>query len=212
MAELDPVLYAALQQPTVTLFGAVQITLPTHTVRLLDGAGQVLIDGQLFSGSDLTWGVLDSIKGLAETTADSAPALTMGMIPAGSTALAQMIDPSLQGSPVVVMLGALDTASGLVMGEPYVVFVGELDVPTVKLAGNDRRVEFRVTSIAERLFMVEEGRRLSDSFHQRVWPGELGLSYVSAVEVTIPWGQNLDTTAVETRSNLPTYAETQNRT
>ena len=78
---------------------------------------------------------------------------------------------------------------------------GELDVPTVTWDANDRRLEFKATSIAERLFATEEGKRLSDAFHQKVWPGELGLAFVTDVETYVPWGQKLDTSAVETRTN-----------
>ena len=61
--------------------------------------------------------------------------------------------------------------------------------------------------------MTEEGRRLSDAFHQLVWPGEMGLAFVTDVETTVPWGQALDTTVIETRTNLPSMGgSTFNRT
>jgi hypothetical protein len=212
MAELDSALAIALAQPRITLFGAVSIGLASHTVRLLDGSAHVLIDGALYTGRDASWGVLDTFKGLDESTADSAPAITLGMIPASDLALSTMTDPTLQGSPVTIMLGVLDPATGLCVGEPYVLLTGEIDVPTVKYAENDRRVEFKATGVAERLFMVEEGRRLSASFHRLVWPNEAGLDKVTGVEITIPWGAAVDSTSVQTRSNLPGYNETTNRT
>ena len=212
MAELNPALAAALRGDRPLLFGAVEIALPGYTLRLLDGSGQLMIGGQKFVGRDETYGVLDTIKGLGDSKGDQAPALTLGLIPASDSALGTLLDPAVKGSPVTVMMGVIDIATGLVVPSPYVLFAGELDVPTVTWDANDRRVDYSVTSVAERLFATEEGRRLSDSFHQKVWPGELGLAFVTGVEDTVPWGQALDTGAVEYRSNLPGLAMTYART
>lgn len=201
MAELSPALNAELGARRVLLFGGVRIELPTRTLTLLDGSGEVPIGPEIFVGRDPVWGVLDTIKGLEDQISDSAPALTVGLIPPADLALSMVMDPALQGSPVTVIVGAIDRATGLPAGEPYVLFAGEIDVTTVKWGAHDRRVEFRVASIAERLFVIEEGRRLSNSFHQLVWPGELGLSFVTGVEEWVPWGQALKVTEPETRTN-----------
>lgn len=213
MSELPTAMAAALAGSTrVTLFYAVEVQLPGHTARLLDGAAQVTIGGQLYSGRDEVLGTIDSLKGLEDQTGDSAPSLTLVLIPPSNASLGTLLDPSVQGSPVTFMVGLLNPATGIPVSDPYVPMVGELDVPTVTWGDNDRRLEYRITGIQERLFMVEEGRRLSDSFHQYVWPGELGCAFVTGVEETVPWGQALDTTAVDVRSNLPTMAQTTSRT
>lgn len=203
MGQLDPTLAAALAQDRVLLFGGVEIGFPGGTMYLLDGSAEVMIGSNKFVGRDPVWGVLDTIKGLADTTEDQAPVLTIGIIPASTLSLAAMLDPSSQGSPVIVSVGVVNPATGLAVGQPYVIFVGELDVPTVRWAANDRRLEFRVTGIGERLFNLEEGRRLSDAFHQMVWPGELGLAFVTGIEDWVAWGQQLRISAPETRTNLP---------
>lgn len=203
MAELSPAFAAALRGDRPLLVGMVEINLPGYDLLLLDGASQIMIGGRKFVGRDPTYGVLDSVKGLADTSGDQAPALTLGLIPAADTALATLVDPATQGSPVTASLGCVDLATGLIVPDPYVLFVGELDVPTIKWGKNNRRLEYRVTSIAERLFAVEEGKRLSDSWHQSVWPGETGLALVTDVETYVPWGQKLDLTAIETRTDLP---------
>ena len=212
MAELTTGMQSALAAGRVILFGAVQIVFPTYTLRLLDGAGELMIGGYKYVGRDATYGVLDTIKGVTDMVDEKAPTVTLGLIPAGDTALSTLIDPSVQGSAVTIMVGVVDPATGLAVPDPYAVFVGELDVPTVTWGDNDRRLEYRVVSIAERLFQVEEGRRLSPSFHQRVWPGETGLDLVTGVEKTIAWGQQT-ATVIETRTNLPSMGgSTLNRT
>jgi hypothetical protein len=213
MAELSPALAAALRGERPLLVGIVEINLPGHDLLLLDGAAEIMIGGRKFLGCDPTYGVLDTVKGLADSLGDQAPAVTLGLIPADTLALARLLDPALQGSPVRISIDCVDMATGQVTGGGYTLFVGELDVPTINWDANDRRIEFKVTSNAERLFATEEGIRLSDAFHQRVWPGELGLAFVTDVETVVAWGQKTDNSAIETRTNSPsigaiTYART----
>lgn len=203
MTGMDPALAAALATSRPLYFAWAEIVLPGATLRLLDGSAEVPMRGGTFVGRDPVYGVLDSVKGLSDSVGDSAPGVTLGLIPASDTALSVLLDPAIQGSPVTLGIGVLNMATGLPIGEPFVLFVGELDVPTPKWSENDRRLEWSVVSIGERLFQIEEGRRLSDAFHQKVWPGELGLGFVTDVEAWVPWGQALDTSAVETRTNLP---------
>lgn len=204
MSELPPALAAALRGDRPLLFGSVEINLPGYDLLLLDGSGQLMIGNRLFAGRDPVYGVLDTIKGLADAMGDQAPAVTLGLIPSTTASLAALLDPAVQGSHVTIAMGCIDIASGTAVSAPYVLFSGELDVPTVTWDANDRRLDYKVTSIAERLFAVEEGRRLSDAFHQKVWPGELGLAFVTDVETYVPWGQKLDTSAIETRTNMST--------
>ena len=204
MAELPIGLAAALRADRALMFGSVEIILPGgYALRLLDGSGEVMVGDRKFVGRDPLYGTLDTIKGLAEALNDSAPTVSLGLIPASNTALATLIDPAVQGATCTIAMGCIDPATGSPVSDSYVLFVGELDVPTVTWAANDRRLEYRVASVAERLFMVEEGRRLSDAFHQKVWPGELGLGFVTDVETWVPWGQKLDMTQIQTRTNLP---------
>jgi len=212
MAELAPATAAALDETRALIFGAVSIALPGGTVRLLDGAAEVFIGGHKYAGRDGDWGVLDSISGLAEAVDDNSPVVTLSMIPSGDLALSTMLDPANQGSEVQIMIGVLNMATGALIGEPYVLFHGEMDVPTVQFRANDRRVSLRVSSWAERLFALEEGRRLSAPFHKSIWAGELGLDFVTGVEVPVPWGQEANTSSVQVRSNLPGFSSTYSRT
>lgn len=203
MGQLNPILASALRGERPLLFGSVEINLPDYNLRLLDGAGELMVGNRKFVGLDPIYGALGSIKGLTDSIGDSAPAVTLGLIPASTTALAALVDPLVQGSTVTIAIGCIDMMTGRAVSAPYVLFTGELDVPTVKWGTRDRRLEYRVISAAERLFQVEEATRMTDAFHQSVWPGELGMSMVSYVEDYVPWGQKLDLTAVETRTNVP---------
>lgn len=212
MSELPPAMAAALAQSRVVMFGAVRIALPTHTIRLLDGSGALMIGGEIYQGRDPVYGVLDTIEGIEEGIGSDAPTITLGLIPASDTALNSLIDPAIQGGEVIVMIGVVDMSTGQPVATPYDLFIGELDVPTIDWEDSSRRLKYHVVSVAERLFQVEEGRRLVSAFHTRVWPGEKGLDFCTAVERVVPWGEAVDPSAVYTRSNLPGYAETYNRT
>lgn len=203
MPELSPALAAALAADRPVVAGTVEINLPGYDLLLLDGAGEVPIGGRTFVGRDPTYGVLDTIKGLADTTSDQAQTLTIGLIPAGNTALATLADPDVQGATVTVAINVVDQATGRFVADPYVLCVAELNMPTISWGQNNRRLEYKCFTVAERLFQTEEGHRLSDAYHQSVWPGETGLFAVTAVEVYVPWGQKLDLTAVEIRTNNP---------
>lgn len=200
MSELSPALATALGGDRPLVFGAVRIAMSGSVVRLLDGAGVLTIGGETYTGRDANWGVLDTIKGLGDSTADSAPLVSLGLLPSTTLALSTMLDPAIQGSSVLIMIGVANPATGTVI-DTYTLFSGQLDVASVTWGTNDRRVEFKCSSIAERLFAVEEGRRLSDAFHQSVWPGELGLAFVTGVENNVPWGQQLNTSVDQNRTD-----------
>jgi len=189
MSELSGPLFNELQSSRPLVFGWVQIQFPNYTLRLLDGAGEIVMGGQRFVGRDATYGVLDTIKGIEDKMDSKAPEVTLGLIPSSDVAMNSFLDPAVQGCPVIIGIGAVDITTGIAVDAGYTLFVGELDVPQVTWGENNRRLEYTCTSIGERLFAIEEGRRLSNSFHNKVWPGENGLFAVTDIEMTIYWGQ-----------------------
>ncbi|MFZ3485280.1 hypothetical protein [Sphingomonas sp. 3-13AW] len=201
MSQLSPQLAAALRGERPLLYGSVEINLPGHDLLLVDGAAELMIGNRKFVGRDPVYGALDTIKGLTDSVGEKAPVVSLGLIPSSATALAALVDPAVQGSPVTISIGCVDMVTGLAVPHAYVLFAGELDVPTITWDARDRRLEYRIGSVAERLFAVEEALRLCLAWHQSVWPGELGLEFVSEVETYVPWGQKIDLTAVETRTN-----------
>ncbi|MDQ5915940.1 MAG: hypothetical protein QG584_1833 [Pseudomonadota bacterium] len=184
----DPVLQAALEAPVPHLFGAIQIDFPDYTLRLLDGSGELVIGGQTFVGADALFGVLDSIGTHEETIGDEAPELTIGLLPPDAASAADLASGLMQGCTVTLMLGAFDPTSNTVIGTPEVVFYGEIDVPTYETSEASRSVAYTVVAVFERLFEVREGERASDGFHQSIWPGELGLEFMTGTVKNIYWG------------------------
>lgn len=201
MTELTPGLEAALQQPRALLFGALEINFPDHDLRLLDGSGELVIGGNTFVGRDPTFGTIASCKPVTDGNADQAPTLTVSLLPPSGTAAATLASAAMQGSRVRLYMGAVDMMTGLVVPDPKVLFDGEIDVPTLRWRTRAREVEYRVVSVFEKFFDQEEGIRLSDSHHQALWPGELGLAFVTGVTQPVYWGAQPPVSAVRTASS-----------
>ncbi|MEA3543237.1 MAG: hypothetical protein U9R77_14115 [Pseudomonadota bacterium] len=186
---MDAALQAALAMPAPTLFGAIKIEFPDYVLRLLDGSAQLLVGSETYVGQDPTFGTLASISELSEELDDSAPEITIGLFPPDLSATAELAHPDMQGSAVTVMVGAMDPQTGAVIGTPEILFLGEIDVPTIDVDGDGKRtLSYTVVSAFERLFEVEEGQRASNGWHQSIWPGELGLEYMTGTDVNLYWG------------------------
>lgn len=187
----DPTMADALSGVSAGVFYALEVTLPSYTLRLCDGAGTVAFGDASFPGKDATFGVLAAIEAVGDGLDNQAPALRFVLNPPSASAASALSSPLFQGSPVKLWIGAFDPASGDVVGEPYLLFLGELDVPTLQAAQGSRSVTFDCVSAFERFFDDTEGARLTNAFHQLVWPGETGLEFVVDVQVTLPWMTDL---------------------
>ena len=188
MSELSPGLEEALSQDVALVFTAVEIILPSHNLRILDGSSTVTFDGKVFVGQDATYGTLHSIDAFTDAADGQAPSLKIALLPPTNTAAAQLASVSAPGSAVRVWTGALDLQTGSVVDDPDLWFVGELETPVLRVGPLGRILEFEVVSVWERFFADDEGARLTDAFHQYVWPGERGLEFVTEVQRQLAWG------------------------
>ena len=129
---------------------------------------------------------------MTEGLGTSAPRLRFVLNPPGRAAAAQLNLPTNQGWPVRMWYGLVDPVSGVVIPDPDLEFIGMLDQPRF-VGGVERAhaVEYDVASAMELLFAAEEGQRLNHAQHQRAFPGEGGLRYVSEIERQLPWGADV---------------------
>lgn len=189
---------AALQKPVVALFGAVRIALPSATLTLIDGAGFLSFGGMNFVGRDPTFGVLASIGDYADGIDGEAPSLTIRFMPPSNAAMAAIASAEAQGSSVQIWVGALDKASGQVIGDPVLCFVGETDVAKQMVDTNTRALEVTVSSVFDRFFDGDEFVRMNGGFQGSIWPGEVGLQYAPRVNNQLPWGADAPRPALVT--------------
>lgn len=187
---LNASLDAALKSAAPTVFCALQIELPGHTIRVLDGAGAISFGGNTFTGSDATYGVLSAVESIAEEVGTEAPRVRFVFLPTSNTAMAGITAPQVQGSPVRLWYGAVNPQTGLVIGEPELLFLGELDEAELSGGMNSRTLTFDVASAWDLLFDQNEGARMNDAFWQWLYPGDRGFQYVTGVQQKVYWGFN----------------------
>lgn len=182
---MTPAMSLALAEPVVTMFGAIRIELPGHTIRVLDGASEVTFGGETYTGIDEIYGTLGTADAMSDGAGDEAPAVSFGFLPPDPTAIAGLANPLSQGSPVRMMVGVV--ANGAVVADPLTLFEGVLDQIDLDI-GSGQTLDINCVSAMERFFDNQEGVRLSPAYHKSVWPGETGLDQVTGVVRKVYWG------------------------
>lgn len=167
-------------------FTAVRLTLPSVTLALLDGSGVVTFAGSTFVGEDPTYGVLADVEEISDGGEDEAPRARIRLNPKNLTALTALAASSNQGAKVEIWEGLIDLTTGLPVPDPDLAFEGFYDQPTWQPKTMDLVID--CGSVFELFFENDEGVRLTDSFHQSIWPGELGFQYVTETSRQLPWG------------------------
>jgi hypothetical protein len=192
---LESNLNTALSRDYIRAFTAVQIALPAvgiavaYNINLIDGSGTVTfpINGvpTTFTGSDPNFGSLDTLGTISESVATEAPNITLTLL---SPTIGQISDPRYQGAPVRIWLGAVDDATGNVIGSPEELYSGWLDTAVTTHGMNVQKTVLNVASVWERLFIGSEGNRLTAAWHRGLFPGEGGLDNAVESKGRIPWG------------------------
>lgn len=184
---MTPALQSALAQPRVLLAGFLRIQFPDYTLRLVDG-GTVQWGAETFVSRDDRFGTIGAMSAIAEEVGDTAPAVDVSLIPPSLADAIELANAAMQGAPARIWMGAIDREAGTVISEPELIFAGEVDTVALELARGERSVEITIVSVFERLFDDDEGARLSDTFHQSIWPGELGFVHMTSTVINEIWG------------------------
>ena len=185
---LDASLNAAFQAPAVVAFCALEIALPSKTIRSTDGAGAVGFDGMVFQGADPDFGVLNVVEQITDQIGTEAPRVRFSFLPRSNNAKAQITSPGVQGSAVSFWVGVVNPATGLVIGQPELLFIGELDEASVDTDKGSDVITFDVASAWDRFFEGNEGARQTDAFQQANYPGDRGFSFITGVDEQLYWG------------------------
>jgi hypothetical protein len=176
--------------PSLLVFVAVEIALAAGFLRLVDGSGQVTFAGRTFAGLDPAYGVLNSLDPITDGFGDQAPGLAITINPATTDAAAILAGEDMQGRSVLIWIGTINPATGVVATDPVLVFVGEVDQGVLSVGIGTRSLALNCVSIWEQLFDDAQGVRLTNAYHQSAWPGELGFEYMTAVARQLPWGSD----------------------
>lgn len=189
---VDPVLESALSQPIAGMFLAIRMDLTAaslgRVIRLLDGAAEITFGGEIYAGLDADFGTIDTVDSISDGGNEEAPELVLSLLPNSATSAAILANPSMQGCEVKVYVGAYSLVTGEPIGTPELKFMGQIDVPTLLIEHGSRKIEFSIVSVFERLFENDDAVRASDGYHQSVWPGELGLEFMTGTDKNLYWG------------------------
>lgn len=194
---LTPQMSAALREGRSPLAPLIEVVFPDgYALRQLVGSGEVMWGAKRFIGLDEKFGVLASAGTLRDGIGDEAPDWDLTFIPPNEAAAADLTSAMNQGAAVSGWLAVIERGNGFILPEPIQLFSGELDVARLRVGKGSRSVEWRCTSALEPFHDQEVGARLSDSWHQLVWPGELGLQNMTGISRTSYWGVEKPPSAV----------------
>lgn len=185
---LNPLTDAALAGAAPLIAGLIEIEFPGYTLRLCDGSAEIDFSGIRYKGTDDRFGAITGIGRIEAGEGNTAPALDLTFSPPSTAAVADLAAPSMQGSRVRCWIAAVDRATGSVIGSAERFFFGLVDTVELVLSRGARDVNIQCVSGFERFFANDEGQRLADSFHQSIWPGELGLANVTGITKNVAWG------------------------
>lgn len=189
MSVFTPAQDLALAAARVMPFAAIEMITPTRSVYLLVGSGFVTFGGNTYLAADDVFGVFSDIEAISDGVGSQAPALTVTLIPPRGGNIDAVSNENLQDSPFRIYLGVMNPVTGRPIDDPLLMIDGLLDVPTVKIdeSGN-LKVDYDIGSIFDEFFLSNDAARLSDGFHQYLWPGELGCNFVTWVLHQIYFG------------------------
>lgn len=165
--------------------GLCKIELPSYTIRLCDG-GVIAWGAETYRGKDPTYGTLVAVRLPEEGSQESLPPLDFSMQPPNSTAVASLVQPTIQGSRWRFWTAAFDIDTGAVTGTPDLEFDGEIDQATLDLQTG--RLDFAVIPKLGRLFELNIGNSQSPAFHKSIWPGETGHDSATGLGFPVAWG------------------------
>lgn len=188
---MSPAMLAALKARNPVLVHLLKIELPGRTIRLVDGSGFILWNGESYHGEDPEFGKIAGFGELAEAEGTEAPRQSIQLMPKGNGGLAALTSPGAQGSPVTIYAAVVDRQTGQVVGAPDPRFIGELDEASFKHERNSTLLELDVASIWERLFDDNEGHRWNDAFWTYLYGSNArAFAHVTNASRKLYWGFN----------------------
>jgi len=172
-------LLAALSQPEVLPFYAVEMDFDSAPVRFWTGYGDRTISGDTYLGT----GELLNISGLEEVNDLSAKRITLQLsgVPASLVSLA--LQEPYQRRPCKIYFGTTDTTT------PIEVFSGLMDVMSIEDGGESSTISLTVESKLVRL-EKSSNWRYTEGSHQSRHNGDTFFSYVSDLQdKDVIWGR-----------------------
>ena len=152
-------------------------------VRLWSGYGTITVGSVTYLGS----GSLGTISPVEETTDLAARGINFQLSGVPTALVAVALSENYQGKPCSVLFGALD-ATGALVSSPVTIFAGRMDVMSINDDGQNATI---IMTAENKLVDFRRPRevRYTHEEQQNIYPGDLGLEFVTAIqEKQIYWG------------------------
>lgn len=188
---MDANLIAAFQRPAFIKATLVRLGMAGGAVGLTDG-GFVVFDAgegdgpEPYVSNHPVYGALDTVPAIKDGAEAQTTRIDLSLLPASDAAAAALASPTTQGTRVQWWEGAIDLDTGLLIGVPELKFDGEIDKARFQVS-DSWNLTLECGTQAERQLEPNADWRLNNAFHQLIWPGELGLSYVDGVTRKKEW-------------------------
>lgn len=188
MTSLTPAMDAALRADRIVVTLLIEADLPGGPLQLMFGTGAIQWGAKVFRDTSDIYGALAAIDAVEDGDDDEAPPFTFDLLPPTDAAAAAICNPLNQESDVYVWLAALDPVTMLLVPDPQLLGYFQWDIATLTPDAGTREVEVECVSAFDLLLEDDEGARLTDAFHQSIFPGELGCANVTGLTEPRYWG------------------------
>lgn len=176
---MDVALSSAYAQRVWTRALLIRLDLPGGTYGLTDG-GFAFHDGLYYLGKDPSLGIFMGVSGLTAGMNDQTTRVEVRIAPKDNAAASILGSPSTQGSRVRVWRGAINRATGLLIGTPVLRFDGEVDQSRFSV-GAGRTLNIACGTQSARQLEENADWRANHSFHSQRWTGETGMIRVAGI-------------------------------
>ena len=172
-------LLAALSEPNVHPFYAVDLDFDSAPIRFWTGYGDRTILGNSFIGT----GNLLNISGLEEVSDLSAKGITLTLSGVPSSLVSLALGEPYQRRKCIVYFGTTDTVA------PVEAFSGLMNTMTIEDSGESSTIRLSVESKLIRL-QKASNRRYTEENHTARHPGDTFFSYVTGLQnKDVLWGR-----------------------
>ena len=188
---MTPDMIAALTANRKSVTGFMEIDFPSGTRRILIGSGAAAWGANTFKGYDPSFGSIVAGGAISEDTSGQAPNLSVTVQVAQGATKSDLAGDAVQLAPWKIWLAALTLDASdhvAAVADPELLFDGFVDLATSEIDKSKDHITYSLISGFDYFFEDSEGQRLSDAFHESVWPGEKGLANVTGVTKKVYWG------------------------
>lgn len=174
---IDGTTAAILNDPFIPVVLFCDLAFDSGTLYMHTDLGDISFSGRTYLGA----GDMGSVEGIEEREDSSPSGLTLRLSGIDATLLDQALNQNYYDRAVTIYFGVRDIVTGSMVATPFEIFSGKMDQMRIVTGTGTSVIEIGVESE-----MIEFGRSLnryvSDSQLQKDYPGDLGFTYLAAMQ------------------------------